>query len=99
MEIVPAGLTDRARSRSPVEMKEIFDQLLVTLAQTERMPARGLAHYQQNLLVRLVRHAHTALPFYRDRLACLFTTNGQVDLSRWNEVPILGRDEVAARGA
>lgn len=80
-------------------MKEIFDQFLVTLAQTERMPARGLALYQQNLLVRLVRHAHTALPFYRERLACLFAANGQVDLSRWNEVPILGRDDVAARGS
>jgi phenylacetate-CoA ligase len=80
-------------------MKEIFDQFLVTLAQTERMPARGLALYQQNLLVRLVRHAHTALPIYRDRLACLFAANGQVDLSRWNEVPILGRDDVAARGS
>ncbi len=79
-------------------MKEIFDQFLGTLAKTERLPARALAHYQQGLLVRLVRHAHAALPFYRDRLACLFAANGEVDLSRWNEVPILGRDDVAARG-
>jgi phenylacetate-CoA ligase len=80
-------------------MKEIFDQFLKTLAQTERLPARALALYQQDLLIRLVRHAHTALPFYRDRLACLFAPNGEVDLSRWNEVPLLTRDDVAARGA
>ncbi len=79
-------------------MSEIFDQFLGTLAKTERLPAPLLARYQQDLLVRLVRHAHTALPFYRARLACLFMANGEVDLSRWNEVPILGRDEVAARG-
>jgi phenylacetate-CoA ligase len=78
-------------------MKEIFDQFLGTLAKTERLPPRALAQYQQDLLVRLVRHAHAALPFYRDRLACLFAANGEVDLSRWNEVPILGRDDVAAR--
>jgi phenylacetate-CoA ligase len=79
-------------------MKEIFDQFLGTLAKTERLPARALAHYQQGLLIRLVRHAHAALPFYRDRLACLVSANGQVDLSRWSDVPILRRDEVAARG-
>jgi phenylacetate-CoA ligase len=79
-------------------MKDIFDQFLGTLAKTERLPARALAHYQRDLLVRLIRHAHAALPFYRDRLACLFAANGEVDLSRWNEVPILGRDDVAARG-
>ena len=79
-------------------MSEIFDQFLGTLAKTERLPAPALARYQQDLLIRLVRHAHTALPFYRDRLACLFTANGRIDLTRWNEVPILGREEVATRG-
>jgi phenylacetate-CoA ligase len=79
-------------------MKDIFDRFLATLARTERLPPRELAFYQQDLLVRLVRHAHAALPFYRDRLACLFAPDGELDLSRWNEVPILGREEVAARG-
>jgi phenylacetate-CoA ligase len=87
-----------AVSCSTTEMKEAFDQFLRTLEQTERLPARGLAHYQQNLLVRLVRHAYTTLPFYRDRLGCLFAANGDVDLSRWNDVPLLKRDDVAARG-
>jgi phenylacetate-CoA ligase len=79
-------------------MKDIFDQFVATLARTERMPARELARYQQDLLVRLVRHAHAALPFYRSRLAGLVATDGEVDLSRWNDVPILAREEVAARG-
>jgi phenylacetate-CoA ligase len=80
-------------------MKDIFDRFLATLARTERLPARELARYQQDLLVRLVRHAHAALPFYRERLACLFAANGEVDLARWNEVPILSREEVGARGS
>jgi phenylacetate-CoA ligase len=80
-------------------MKDIFDRFLATLARTERLPPRELARYQQDLLARLVRHAHTALPFYRDRLACLFAPDGELDLSRWNEVPILARADVAARGS
>jgi phenylacetate-CoA ligase len=80
-------------------MKDIFDRFLATLTRTERLPPRELARYQQDLLARLVRHAHTALPFYRDRLACLFAHDGELDLSRWNEVPILARADVAARGS
>ena len=79
-------------------MKELFDRYVATLAQTERMPLPALARYQEQLLVRLVRHAGRNLPFYRERLACLFTADGAVDLARWNDVPVLTRDDVIARG-
>ena len=62
------------------------------------MPPRDLARYQEGFLVRLVRHAHERLPFYRDRLAPLFSPDGKIDLSCWNEVPILKRDQVVAMG-
>ena len=50
------------------------------------------------MLERLVRHAYEQVPFYRERLACLFV-NGVVDFSCWNDVPIIDRAEVVASGA
>src|ERR1700730_12932178 len=75
-------------------MKDVFDKYLELLGRTERLPLRELASYQQGLLARLVRHAQERAPFYRERLRCVFTPDGAIDLSRWNEVPILSRDDV-----
>ena len=79
-------------------MTELFDQFLRALARTERLPPRELALYQEQLLVRLVRHARDSLPFYRSRLASLSTAEQEIDLSRWNHVPILTREDVVAHG-
>src|SRR6266853_3772490 len=79
-------------------MKAVFDAFVATLGQTERLPPRELAHYQQQLLARLVCHAYDHLPFYRDRLGSLFTANDRIDLSRWNDVPFLSREDVIRHG-
>lgn len=75
-----------------------FNQFLQALERTERSPPRELARYHQELLARLVRHAHDSLPFYRARLGQLFTPEGDVDLRRWNGVPILTRNDVLEHG-
>ena len=80
-------------------MTEDFALYLKALEETERLPLPQLALYQEQLLERLVHHARDNAPFYRGRLACLFDANGAVDLSRWNEVPILERTEVVSKGA
>jgi phenylacetate-CoA ligase len=80
-------------------VQETFDRYLDALARTERMSVRDLALHQEELLVRLVRHAHAGLDFYRDRLGCLFGADGRIDLARWNSVPILRRDDVMAHGS
>jgi phenylacetate-CoA ligase len=79
-------------------MTDPFNQFLEALARTEKLPPRELARYQEQLLIRLVRHASDRLPFYRDRLACLFNSAKEIDLSRWNEVPFLTREDVVAHG-
>jgi phenylacetate-CoA ligase len=79
-------------------MTIIFDQFLKTLGRTERLPPRDLAAYQQPLLIRLIRHAYDNLPFYRDRLGRLFTSDDEIDLTQWNTVPFLTRDDVIAHG-
>jgi phenylacetate-CoA ligase len=79
-------------------MQELIDRYNLALAKTERMSHGDLKQYQEMLLVHLVRHACDELRFYRSRLDALFKANGEVDLSRWNEVPILRRDEVSVHG-
>jgi hypothetical protein len=81
------------------EMTAAFNQFLKTLERTERMPLPDLARYQEQLLIRLVRHAGENLPYYRRRLDPLFTADGDVDLSRWNDVPILTREDAIADSA
>jgi phenylacetate-CoA ligase len=62
------------------------------LAETERLPPDQLRAYQENLLAPLIGHARRNVPFYESRLAPLFSSEA-LDLSRWNEVPILTRAE------
>jgi phenylacetate-CoA ligase len=62
------------------------------LAETERLSPDKLRVYQENLLAPLVQHARRNAPFYERRLAPLFG-GADVDLSRWDEVPILTRAE------
>src|SRR3954447_20010496 len=80
-------------------MDEVFDRYLKVLGQTEWAPYSQLLRYQQGLLERLVRHTHANIPFYRDRLASLFTADGGVDLSRWSSVPILTRAEATTHAS
>jgi phenylacetate-CoA ligase len=79
-------------------MQEVIDRYNEALAKTERMSHHDLRRYQEMLLVHILRHARDNLSFYRSRLDALFRENGDVDLSRWNEVPILRRDEVSVHG-
>jgi phenylacetate-CoA ligase len=82
-----------------VFMDEIFARYLKALEQTEWLSRAQLIHYQQELLARVVRHAYEQVPFYRERLACLFRRNGDVDLARWNEIPIVSRAEAGLHAA
>ena len=80
-------------------LDEIFNRFLKALAHSERAPRDELGRYQQNLIEQLARHAHKHVPFYRDRLSCLFTPQGEIDFARWKEVPIVTRSEAAEHAA
>ena len=68
------------------------------LAETERLHPDRLHVYQENLLTPLVLHAQRHVPFYRKILAPL-CRGTDVDLSRWDEVPILSRAAVQRNAA
>jgi phenylacetate-CoA ligase len=80
-------------------MTEAFGRYLAALGRTEWLPPTDLNRYQRELLERLVRHARERVPFYQDRLACLFAPDGTLDFSRWHEVPIVERIDVATHRA
>ena len=65
------------------------------LAETERLSSHQLRQYQENLLLPLIQHARRNVPFYERRLSPLFR-GAELDLSRWDDVPILTRNEAQA---
>lgn len=77
-------------------MADRTDQMVIkfrdVLAATERLSPAELTAYQRQLLVPLLKHARSNVPFYRTRLAPLFHGD-EVDLNRWSEIPILTRAE------
>jgi phenylacetate-CoA ligase len=81
------------------EMSDAFGRYLNALGQTEWLPPSRLLAYQRGLQERIVRYARDQVPFYGERLACLFGPDGAIDFSRWHEVPIVERAEAIAHGA
>lgn len=77
-------------------MDEVFRRYLATLGKTEWMPPEHLGGYQRGLIRQLVQHAYAEIPFYTERLGCLLTSDGEIDLGRWSEVPILTRADATA---
>src|SRR5262245_46841598 len=66
-----------------------------TLMRTQFLQPDRMQIYQRGLLERLVRHARTQVPFYRDqgRLDPLFTSDDEIDWHRWTDIPVLTRAE------
>lgn len=87
-------MTARSSRSNAGAMNEVFQRYLAALGNTEFMPRAALEEYQRGLVRQLVRHARANSPFYSGRLDCLVAPDGGIDLSRWNEVPILTRSEV-----
>jgi phenylacetate-CoA ligase len=75
-------------------------QFISRLQRTQWLSPEELTHYQQPLIERLVRHAATQTQYYADRLSALFDGadrgSAAIELSRWQEVPILTRDQIVA---
>jgi phenylacetate-CoA ligase len=76
-------------------MDQLTQKFLETLLRTQFLTLDRMLLYQRGLIERLVRHARATVPFYRDsgRLNVLFTSDDQIDWERWNEVPVLTREQ------
>ena len=69
------------------------------LRQSPYRPVKWMRTYQQGLLEKMLLHARSHVPFYRDRLETVFSADGRFNRSRWHELPILTRGEAQRSGA
>lgn len=79
-------------------MSELTQRFFETLLRTQFQSPERTLEYQRRLIERLIRHARTTVPFYRDsgRLDALFDKDDRIDWGRWGEVPVLTRSVAQA---
>jgi phenylacetate-CoA ligase len=77
-------------------MTELHRRFTDTLERTQWLPAADLRRYEARLLAPFLAHAARNVPFYADRLAAVVRADGGVDLSRWEQVPVLTRQDARA---
>jgi phenylacetate-CoA ligase len=72
-------------------LKEFHGQLM----QSQYWSPDRLRDYQHEQLEHLLRHARVNSPFYASRLDAVFRPDGSIDFSRWRDIPILKRSDIA----
>ncbi|HWA20396.1 MAG TPA: hypothetical protein VG757_15535 [Devosia sp.] len=63
------------------------------LMESQYWPAERMLAEQRKYLGALIRHARDFAPFYANRFDALFRPGGEIDWDRWNDVPIVTRQE------
>ena len=69
------------------------------LMQSLSWTADELLAFQRSQLSQLLVHARDNVPFYKDRLNCVFRSDGIIDWSRWTEIPILTKADLRDHGS
>jgi len=82
-------------SRATQIQKLFYD----TLMESQYWPREKIEQLQRNQLERLLKHARAHAPFYRDRLDVVFDSRGNVDWTKWNDVPTLTRQDLRDHGS
>jgi phenylacetate-CoA ligase len=75
--------------------RQIFDMFM----ESQFWPLDRMLEYQRGQLTQLLRHARASVPFYKSRLDPLFRKNGDIDWSRWHEIPIVKRHHLVEQAA
>ena len=73
--------------RTPSVRQRIYEMLM----ESQYWPPEQMLEFQRSQLAQLLRHARQNVPFYGKRLDPIFKRNGEIDWSRWNEIPIVTR--------
>ncbi len=71
-----------------------YGEALELASKFESADSGILRSYQFQLLEQLCRHARANVPFYRDRLSCLFDQDDRFTADNWEQVPVLTRRDV-----
>lgn len=67
-----------------------------SLMRSQWLGAAKIVAYQESQLQQMLRHAVSEVPYYKEPLSRLRRADGTFDLSRWDELPIISRSDVAA---
>ena len=78
-------------------MSAFQKQILEMLLQSQYWPPEQMLAYQRSQLGQLLRHARAQVPFYKSSLVPVFRGNGDIDWSRWHEIPIVTRTDLRDR--
>lgn len=66
-----------------------------SLMRSQWLSAAKVVAYQESQLQQMLRHAASEVPHYAEPLSRLRRADGTFDLSRWDELPIISRSDVA----
>ncbi|MBI3701021.1 MAG: phenylacetate--CoA ligase family protein [Afipia sp.] len=92
----PEQLTHSARAADEAALPDSAElRFYNRLIETERLAPRKLSKVMRGNAEPFLRHAYETTPFYRDRLARLFSPSGTIDWGRWEDVPLTTEDDVA----
>jgi len=72
------------------EQRAEFDLLM----ESQFWPIDRIVDLQRQRLEKLLRHTRADVPFYAKRLDVLFRADGEIDWSRWRELPIVKREDL-----
>lgn len=64
------------------------------LMRSQWWSAEALLTYQQSQLAQLLLHARQNVPFYRNRLDAVLDAEGDIDWTRWTELPVVRRRDM-----
>lgn len=70
--------------------KQIFD----FISGSQFWPEQEMVEYQNSQLSQLLKFAFEKSPFYKNRLASLFRPTGEINLKKWQEIPVLKREDL-----
>jgi phenylacetate-CoA ligase len=73
-------------------------QFYEMLMESQWWSPHELRNYQRSQLSQLLRHARKNVPFYEHRLDAVVKANGDIDWDRWNEIPIVRRQDIVEHG-
>lgn len=73
-----------------ISQRQIFNMLM----ESQYWPPEQLRAYQRSQLEQLLRHAKANVPFYATRLDCVFRRDGSIDWDKWEEIPIVTREDL-----
>ena len=64
------------------------------LMESQYWPPAQLLAYQRSQLSQLLRHARSNVAFYKNRLDPVFKKDGEINWDRWQDIPILKRQDL-----